>query len=247
MHLSDSNLFYRQPALYDQVQADPDHTSAKLCEELIDTYGPDNTRTLVEFGCGTGRDLERLAQRFDCVGVELQPGMVEYARAARGDLDIRIGDMRSFRLGHKVDIITCLGNTLSYLHQNTDLDQAFKTFAEHARRGTVLILHTPIAPVQTDQPRSGRVDTADLHADVLIRYDWNLRSQINTMHRHWTLDDGTEHCDEIRRRVLFPREVEQYLTSAGFELVDLFDRPNNREGTLCGPSAYISARFCGTY
>jgi SAM-dependent methyltransferase len=245
MHLSDSNLFYRQPALYDQVQADPDDAATKLCEELVDSYGPDNARTLVDFGCGTGQNLERLAQRFGCVGVDLQPSMVEYARAVRVGLDIRIGDVRSFRLGHKVDVITCLGNTPSYLHKNTDLQRAFATFAEHARPGTLLILHTPVAPVQADQTRPGRVDTADLHADVAIHYDWDLRSQINTMHRHWKLDDGTEHHDEIRRRVLFPQELEQYLTSAGFDLVDLFDRLDNREGKLSGPSAYVVARFRG--
>lgn len=39
MELTESNLFYRHPRLYDQVQADPQHTAATTCEELVDTFG----------------------------------------------------------------------------------------------------------------------------------------------------------------------------------------------------------------
>ncbi|WP_326954085.1 class I SAM-dependent methyltransferase [Amycolatopsis sp. NBC_01286] len=79
MELTESNLFYRHPRLYDQVQADPQHTAATTCEELVDTFGPANARTLVDFGCGTGRDLDRLAKRFDCMGVDALPSMVDHA------------------------------------------------------------------------------------------------------------------------------------------------------------------------
>jgi hypothetical protein len=65
------------------------------------------------------------------------------------------------------------------------------------------------------------------------------------MHRHWKLDDGSEHHDQIRRRILFPRELEHYLALGGFHLVNMFDRPDNRDSKLTGPSAYIAAQFRG--
>lgn len=244
MNLSDSNLLYREPALYDQVQADTDHEPARLCVKAVDSYGPRNARTLVDFGCGTGRDLTYLAKHFECIGVELQPGMLDYARAVRGNLDIREGDLRTFRLGYPVEVITCLGNTLSYLHDNADLRQAFATFAAHARTGTLLILHTPVAPIEKTGVRSGRVDTTDLHAEVAIRYEWDLRTQINTMHRNWKFDNGEGAHDHIRRRVLFPREIELYLTTAGFKLLEIFDSSTAPTSRLTGPSAYLIARRC---
>ncbi|MGW7409713.1 class I SAM-dependent methyltransferase [Streptomyces sp. NPDC054833] len=75
-----TNLLYRDPALYDVVQSDS--TSAEMCQTLIDSHGP-NARTLVDFGCGTGRDLEILAKRCECIGVDLQPGLVDYAHRGR--------------------------------------------------------------------------------------------------------------------------------------------------------------------
>jgi len=54
--------------------------------------------------------------------------------------------MRSVRLGHTFDAITCVGFALSYLHTVDDIRAAFTTFAAHAHIGTVLLLQLPIAP-----------------------------------------------------------------------------------------------------
>lgn len=62
LDLAAANFFYRQPELYDQVQADPDHTVARQVEQFVDEHAPHAT-TLLDFGCGTGRDLEWLAGR----------------------------------------------------------------------------------------------------------------------------------------------------------------------------------------
>ncbi|MFJ5302123.1 class I SAM-dependent methyltransferase [Streptomyces sp. NPDC088350] len=232
-----SNLLYRDPALYDAVQSDG--ASAGVCRTLIEAYRPD-ARTVVDFGCGTGRDLEILAERFECVGVDLQPGMVDHARRARPELDIRIGDMRSVRLRKRMDVVTCLGNSLAYVHDNEGIDLAFATFAAHAGPGALLVLCSPVAPITRTEPISATVDTPMGPATVTIRHEWDLRTQINTMYRHWELPSGDEARDEIRRRVLFPRELDHYVGGAGFEVLDMFDSPG---GGLAGPTAYTVARY----
>ena len=84
------------------------------------------------------------------------------------------------------------------------------------------------------------MDTPRGTATVTIRHAWDLRTQINTMHRHWGLPSGDEAQDEIRRRVLFPRELERYAERAGFEVLDM----NVGTGTgLTGPTAYTVARY----
>ncbi|MFG2147496.1 class I SAM-dependent methyltransferase [Streptomyces sp. NPDC048696] len=236
-HVEETNLFYRDPALYDAVQADS--STAESCQALIEQHRPD-AATLVDFGCGTGRDLEILAKRFECTGVDLQPGMVDYARQARPGLDIRAGDMRTVRLWRRADVVTCLGNSLAYVHDNRAVGEVFATFAAHARAGALLVLCSPVWPIVQPEPTSAEVATPDGLAAVTIQYEWDLRTQINTMHRHWVLPSGEDVCDVIRRRVLFPRELEQYANGAGFELVDM---ANESGGGLSGPTAYTVARF----
>jgi SAM-dependent methyltransferase len=212
--LAASNLFYRRPDWYDQVQADPDHTVGHEVEQLICEHVP-QARTLLDFGCGTGRDLEYLAGRFDCVGVDVLPQMVAYANRVRPQLDIRTGDMRTFRLGQAVDIVTCLGNSLAYVHEPDDLAAVFATFAAHAQPGTLLVLATQTEPIQPG-PKTHRVDTADLHGRVTISYEWDEGTQINTMRRVWRLDDGTRSKDCILRRVMPVDEIRAYLATTGF-------------------------------
>ncbi|MFK0101630.1 class I SAM-dependent methyltransferase [Streptomyces sp. NPDC091040] len=232
-----TNLLYRDPALYDLIQSDS--TGAGMCQTLIETYRPD-ARTLLDFGCGTGRDLEILAKRFECTGLDLQPGMVDYAHQARPELDIRVGDMRTARLQQRTDVMTCMGNSLAYVHDNSEITQVFATFAAHAQRGSLLILCSPVAPITTTEPMTATVDTPSGPATVTIHHEWDLRTQINTMHRHWALPSGDKAQDEIRRRVLFPRELEQYADGVGFEILDMMDSSG---GTLTGPTAYTVARY----
>ncbi|MET7619818.1 class I SAM-dependent methyltransferase [Streptomyces sp. NPDC005408] len=236
-HVEATNLLYRDPALYDVVQSDS--TSAETCQTLIESYRP-HARTLVDFGCGTGRDLEILAKRFECIGVDIQPGMVDHAHQARPRLDIRAGDMRTVRLGKRMDVVTCMGNSLAYVHDNEEISQVFATFADHARPGALLVLCSPVAPITRPEPATATVDTPRGSATVTIRHAWDLRTQINTMHRHWALPSGDEAQDEIRRRVLFPRELEHYAEGASFEVLDMTDGIG--EG-LTGPTAYTVARY----
>ncbi|MEU2429894.1 methyltransferase domain-containing protein [Streptomyces sp. NPDC007861] len=232
-----TNILYRDPALYDVVQSDS--TSAGMCQTLIELHRPD-ARTLIDFGCGTGRDLEILAKRFECIGVDLQPGMVDYAHQARPELDIRTGDMRTARLGSRMDVVTCMGNSLAYVHDNEAISQVFATFAAHARPRALLVLCSPVAPITQAEPTTAMVDTPTGSATVTIRHTWDLRTQINTMHRHWSLPSGDEARDEIRRRVLFPRELERYAEGAGFEVLDILDGTGTG---LTGSTAYTVARY----
>ncbi|MFB8139257.1 class I SAM-dependent methyltransferase [Streptomyces parvus] len=232
-----TNLLYRDPALYDVAQSES--TSAAMCRALIERHRPD-ARTLVDFGCGTGRDLETLAERFECIGLDLQSGMVDYARHVRPELDIRIGDMRTTRLHRSMDVVTCLGNSLAYVHNNDGVVQVFTTFAAHARRGSLLVLCSPVAPILGAEPMTATVDTPGGRATVTVRHEWDLRTQINTMYRHWVLPSGDEAQDEIRRRVLFPRELEQYAERVGFEIVEMTDGSGSM---LTGPTAYTVARY----
>ncbi|MCC9153607.1 class I SAM-dependent methyltransferase [Streptomyces parvulus] len=237
-HLAASNLFYRDPALYDRVQSDS--TSASTCRALVERHHPD-ARTLLDLGCGTGRDLELLAHHFDCIGVEVQPGLVDYARRTRTGLDIRLGDMRTIRLDHTADVLTCLGNSLSYVHDNQDIQAVFRTFAAHARPETLLVLCCSVAPIERDEPQETEVETGSGTAQVTITYEWDLRAQTNTTRRHWVFDSGEETRDVIRRRVLGPRELELYAALAGFDVLQITDGIG--AGTLHGPTAYTVARY----
>ncbi|GAB3000631.1 MULTISPECIES: class I SAM-dependent methyltransferase [Amycolatopsis] len=241
MSLAEHNIAYRRPDLYDALTRDS--TAAATCQRLIDDYGAVPAGSVLDLGCGTARDLAALADSHDCVGVDLQPALIDHARHQHPELDLRVGDLRTIRLDRTFDTILCLGNSLAYLHHNDDIRAAFATFAAHAHRGTLLILVTQIAPTLIATPTRGRVEAAGIQAEVITEHSWDARTQIATLRRTWQLDDGTPEIDLIRRRVLFPRELELHATLTGFRPAALFTDPRNHTGPLTGSTAHFVARY----
>lgn len=218
MNLAETNLLYRQPELYDHLNAG-DTDRATLLLDLITAHAP-HSATLLDLGCGTGRDLAHLATlapRLRTTGVDVQPAMIEHGRRAHPHLDLRVGDLRALRLGHAVDVITCLGNTLAYLHTEPDLDAAFTTIAAHTRPGTLLIIQT-LTGTPTAPPRTTTIQLPHATAEVTTCTDYDPVTQIATTTRQWTFPHGDRTTDHLRRRRITPAELRTRLTAAGFRI-----------------------------
>lgn len=241
MTLAENNISYRRPDLYDALSRDS--TAAATCQHLIDDYGAAHAGSILDLGCGTARDLAGLADIHDCIGVDVQPALIEHAQDQHPELDLRVGDLRTIRLDRTFDTILCLGNSLAYLHHNDDIQAAFATFAAHAHTGTLLIIVTQIAPTAARVPVSNRVDAAGVHAEVTIEHSWDARAQIATVHRTWHFDHDDTVRDRIRRRVLFPQELEFHATLAGFTSLALFTDARDRAGPLVGSTGHFVAKY----
>src|SRR6266849_5865587 len=135
------SLLYDRPGLYDLVFPEPDQTRAEMCREAFKRYLSLPPASLVDIGCGNGRLLASLSASIpECWGVDLVDSNIAYARS-RGRAGVfHVGDMRTVRLGRTFDVVTCLGNVLSYMLADADLEKAITTFATHAHPGSLLIL-----------------------------------------------------------------------------------------------------------
>ena len=71
-----------------------------MCARVFEQYLGRLPRSVLDIGCGTGRDLAYLAECCsDCVGIDVQAAMIDHARQLRPHIDFRVGDMRVLRLG----------------------------------------------------------------------------------------------------------------------------------------------------
>src|SRR4029450_4203581 len=99
-------------------------------------FGPPAPRAALDLGWGTARNLERLARALPGGGGGGFLGAeIACARAGRGGLSLRVGDMRTIRLGRTFDVITCFGNALSYALTDGDLAQVAATLRAPAHAG----------------------------------------------------------------------------------------------------------------
>jgi SAM-dependent methyltransferase len=241
--LTDSNFIYRRPDLAEILCLPTADAHAQRWRDLISHQHP-GARSLLDLGCWIGMDAERLSRRYAVVGVDIQPSLIDYARQHRSGVDFRVGDITSIRLGHKTDVILCVGNSLSYIHSPLELDAAFATFAAHARHGTLLILNTLLAPVVDTGPSAPYwLEVGEWRGAYTDRNEWCPLTQLLTTRRTWQYHDGTTEVDTLHRRVLPATELELRARLSGWDVLDVQFDPPDVAGSALGAAGCLVARF----
>ncbi|MFI5730512.1 class I SAM-dependent methyltransferase [Kribbella sp. NPDC051587] len=212
--LAEANLSYRRPELYDAMMGD-DGVVAEVVR-LVGEYAV-LPSSVLDLGCGTGRHLAALRDEFgaEAVGVDLQGQMVGYGRRRHG-VDLRYGDLTAVRLGRRFELVTCLGNSLSYLRSDEDLQAAAETLRVHVADQGIVVLSTLTTPRVESVRQTVRVEAATVAATVEVMSAWDSVRRLQVTHRTWWHDDGTTDVDVLRRRVISVGELATVLREAGF-------------------------------
>ena len=62
-------------------------------------------RRLLDVACGTAAHLEQWQHEFQCQGLDVDPGMVEFARGRVPEVPIHVADMAEFELPDRFDAV----------------------------------------------------------------------------------------------------------------------------------------------
>ena len=243
--LPTNDFLHRNPALYEHVF---DVSAAEVCLEIFHKHLVGLPRTVLDMGCGTGRDLNQLATHgVVCTGVDFVPTMIEYAKSAYPGIHFLVGDMRDLRLNKRFDVIMTLGSGLNYMLTNSDLNRAIETFRVLSADGALLIiepLHTASFVGSNTPPTTFHVSTEEFTAHGKAEYIWHPTTQILERRRIWRFTNGKPSlADSFKLRLLFVRELEHFLDMAGFEVLEVFERKRSK---IYDKSLYIVARFTGS-
>jgi SAM-dependent methyltransferase len=104
--------------------------------DFICGFGP---TSVLDAGCGTGRVAIELAARgIDVVGVDLDPPMLEQARAKAPHLDWVEADLCHLALGRVFDVVALPGNVMIFVCPGTERS-VVANLATHVRPGGVLV------------------------------------------------------------------------------------------------------------
>lgn len=101
-------------------------------------------QTMLDLACGTGTlGLAFAHQGWRVYGVDASPAMLAEARHKSEEAGLPLllscQDMRSFVLPERVDLVTCVFDSLNYLLAVEDLQQTFARVAAHLRPGGLLL------------------------------------------------------------------------------------------------------------
>ncbi|MGH9263604.1 MAG: class I SAM-dependent methyltransferase [Acidimicrobiales bacterium] len=125
--------------------------------DLVEGLGP---RSVLDAGCGTGRVAIELARRgLDVVGVDLDPAMLEVARAKQPDVPWVHGDLADVDLGRTFDVVVMAGNVMIFLAPGTE-GRVVANLAWQVAPGGYLVAGFALEPGRLDLP------TYDRHAEA---------------------------------------------------------------------------------
>jgi SAM-dependent methyltransferase len=130
--------YERFAAFYDVVMDDPGPRAARV-NAAVDRYRPDAS-SFLELACGTGSILARLDTTAELTGLDRSPEMLAIASAKVPGAHLVEGDMSSFDLGRRFDVIACVFDSVNHLLDVGSWASLFACVHAHLSDGGLFVL-----------------------------------------------------------------------------------------------------------
>ncbi len=124
--MSDYSLF---STFYDAIMDDPAPRACRV-HGLIERHLP-GAKSLLELGCGTGSILAHLPTIHSLTGLDRSPEMLAHARDKVPRARLIEGDMASFSLGERFDVVICVFDSLNHLMTFDGWNSMFTAAYDH--------------------------------------------------------------------------------------------------------------------
>ncbi|CCK79044.1 class I SAM-dependent methyltransferase [Desulfobacula toluolica] len=247
------SLLYRHPHLYEALYPTPDqktYASPAICNKICHAFLKTGPQSILDIGCGTGRYLNFLSEGCkNCIGVDFLPAMVDFAVSQYDHIDFFQGDMREFRLNRTFDLLICMGSTFLHALTNSDIERTLETFAAHSHRGSLLILDIKnfmgFVDNSVEEKVEKEINTDEFKGKSVTSRTFNRAKQLWIWKRTWYIQDHDPVEDYLEFRMLFPLEIEHYLSQSGFSVIGMFDNLDLEESDFKGERLYIAATYTG--
>ena len=218
-------MFSGSARYYDAIYSFKDYAAeAGWLRYLLTEHGHPDGR-LLDVACGTGAHLVYLREHYQVEGLDVDPGMLEVARAKLPGVAFHEGDMLDFNLGRRFDVVASLFSSIGYMRTVERLNQAVASMARHLEPGGLLAIEPWFSPAQW-MP-------GGLHALLVDEPDLKVArmsmsappvGNLSVLEFHYLVGDGSgvRHVTERHELGLFEdREYRRAFEQAG--LVARFD------------------------
>ena len=223
--------------------------------KLINRNTKKEVKIRSSMGCGTGRhDSEFNNCGYTVKGIDISEKMISVAKenySNKGEgLSFDVGDVRCYRDGVKYDKCVSLFHVMSYQNGNQDIIDAMRTAYEELEKGGLFIFDVWYGPgVLSYKPevRIKEVSFGDYtyirHATPVIYPDRNV---VDVNYDVLVLNNTSDNVERFKEthsmRYFFTPEIEFYLNSVGFELLECLDCKTLKNVTFDSWTAYFVAK-----
>ena len=226
---------YDLPGYWDLAFSDETLPEADFLEAVATQFGTRPTKSILELGCGGGRQTLEMSKRgFSVTAIDLNPACVDWTqrRLKRNNLPghVILGDMANFQLSTPVDLAHCLVNTFRHLTSEQSAKDHLRCVAAALKPEGIYVLGFHLLPPDaaeidcerwTIQNRKTRVTT------TIRVLDFSRQTRIETVRFSLKVTTptriirtSTDHCLRIYRADQFRKLLRSV---PEFELLGVYD------------------------
>jgi ubiquinone/menaquinone biosynthesis C-methylase UbiE len=232
-------MYTRLANYYDEIYHFKNYQKeAEKIETLIQQHKRSSGNHLLDVACGTGNHIAYLKQHYIVEGLDFSPEMLRIARKKHPEVIFHRGDMTSFKLKNRFDVITCLFSAIGHVKTRPRMIGAVGNMANHLQPGGLMILEPWITPANFRKGIVGfnYVDKANLK--IARTNISKVRGPVSAFEYHYLIGTPNRVQHVVDRESMGLWTHEEYsdaLSVAGLEVV--FDQ----EG-LMGRGLYLGVR-----
>ena len=161
-------------------------------------------KDVLDVACGTGRHADLLAgDGCTVVGIDKNEGMLRIARRKVPKAMFHRGDMKTFRLPRRFDVILCMFTSMNYNTRMADLVKTLRNFERHLADGGIIVFDAPIRKRKGVEQSTG--DLLDKNTAVL--YSWRERGLLTVGDIFWIVRRPARNAQSKGASVVLDRHV----------------------------------------
>ena len=157
-------MYVKSARYFDALYHFLDYREAAVnIETYIQQRNP-GAKTLLDVGCGTGKHLEFLSQKFQAQGLDLNADLLNIARQRCPEVDFHQSDMANFSLGTTFDVVTCLFSSIGHVKTVENMYSAIACMSKHLNPHGVILMEPWFSPANylVGRITANFVDQSDL-------------------------------------------------------------------------------------
>jgi ubiquinone/menaquinone biosynthesis C-methylase UbiE len=215
--LSGSEKYYDD--IYNAMGKDYAAEADKI-REYIQKHKRSAGNSLLDVACGTGTHAGWLSKTYRVEGLDLNADMLKVARKKHPEIRFSRGDMRSFDLGRRFDIVTCLFSAIGYMRTQAELRKAVRIMCRHLLPGGVLLVEPWFSVEQWNVGRISIVQVDKPGLKIIRMSHGRRRGKISLLDFQYLIGTsrGMEHLAEHHEFGLFSHaEYMEAFTRAGLQ------------------------------
>lgn len=213
---------YNHPELYDA------YTGHKVDDIPFYQYWAKETDgKALELACGTGRVAGPLLDKgCNYTGLDLSPVFIDHCNKKYPTGQFIAGDMRSFQLDQKFDLIFIPFNSFLHLNEEDEMIQCLQSVQNHlSEKGRFLLdIFVPDPEFLYRDPNKKYEEMTITHpegGDCVVWQKNRFDEDCEINHIHWSFDRGDGKAQDeyaFDMRMIYPDTMDRLLNESGFTI-----------------------------